>query len=361
MDVTERFWNASLEELKRGFVQEEDHYVCLLCGEQVEKGIVYPEDGVFYEAGRYIRLHIERAHQSVFEHLIRLDKKFTGLSDHQNHLLRLFYEGKSDREVQEAMGIGSASTIRNHRFALKEKERQAKVFLVLMELLKEKDTSDRQPVTRKETEDEKILRKYFPEGTAGPLKTFALKEKQRLVVLREIAKRFEPGRIYDEKEVNQILKQVYPDYVKIRRYLIEYGFLNRKRDGSQYWLEHESKRAEGNAMDRRDELKQLYKEMKPQAGVYQIKNTINQKVFVGSTMNLKTLNGKRFELNAGSNLNKRLQEEWKEFGEDAFVIEVLEVLEPNEDGFFDQKNALEKLEEKWLAKLQPYGERGYNT
>jgi hypothetical protein len=29
---------------------------------------------------------------------------------------------------------------------------------------------------------------------------------------------------------------VYDDYVTVRRYLIEYGFLDRKDDGSQYWL-----------------------------------------------------------------------------------------------------------------------------
>ena len=52
----------------------------------------------------------------------------------------------------------------------------------------------------------------------------------------EISKRFQIGKIYGEKEVNQILKMVYEDYVTLRRYLIEYGFLDRKPDGSQYWL-----------------------------------------------------------------------------------------------------------------------------
>ncbi len=133
------FCNASLEELKSGYTQDEDHYICLLCGKQIEKGIIYPEDGIFYEAGRYIRVHIESAHQSVFEHLINLNKKMTGLSDHQSSLLQLFYQRRSDKEVQQELGIGSASTIRNHRSMLKEKERQVKVFLVMMELLKEKE------------------------------------------------------------------------------------------------------------------------------------------------------------------------------------------------------------------------------
>lgn len=45
----------------------------------------------------------------------------------------------SEAAIQKEMGIGSASTIRNHRFALKEKERQSKVYLAMREQLKEKD------------------------------------------------------------------------------------------------------------------------------------------------------------------------------------------------------------------------------
>jgi hypothetical protein len=61
-------------------------------------------------------------------------------------------------------------------------------------------------------------------------------EHDSLIVLREISQRFQRGRIYREKEINEILKDVYDDYVTLRRYLIEHDFLDRKRDGSQYWL-----------------------------------------------------------------------------------------------------------------------------
>jgi len=249
VDISDNFWNASLEELKRGYIQESDSYICLLCGEKIEKGIIYRHDETLYEAERYMRIHIESAHQSVFDYLIGLDKKLTGLTDHQNHLLRLFYQGKSDKEVQVEMGIGSTSTIRHHRFALKEKERQAKTFLAIMELLKEKDqhapafvpphktakmVDDRYAVT--EEEQKEITKKFLPEGLHGRLKKFPPKEKQRLIILREITGLFEKDRIYPEKEINQILEAIYDDYVLIRRYLIEYGFLERKSDGSQYWL-----------------------------------------------------------------------------------------------------------------------------
>lgn len=249
MGLSETFWSASIEELKQGYIEEDRHYLCLLCGKTTEKGIVYQAKDVFYEAERYMSLHIETEHESVFDYMINLDKKLTGLTDHQNRLLRLFYEGKSDAEVQKDMGIGSASTIRNHRFVLKEKERQAKLFLTLMELLKEKDNhkpafidihktarmvDDRYNLTKEENDE--ILEKFFPEGTDGQLKSFPPKEKQRLVILRALTNRFKSEKIYEEKEVNQILNNAYDDYVLLRRYLIEYGLLDRKADGSEYWL-----------------------------------------------------------------------------------------------------------------------------
>ena len=53
--------------------------------------------------------------------------------------------------------------------------------------------------------------------------------------MRTIAKEFEEGIRYSEVQVNEILKDIYPDYVTLRRYLIEYGYLERTRDGSAYW------------------------------------------------------------------------------------------------------------------------------
>jgi hypothetical protein len=249
MNISELFWNASTQEMKNGYVEKEDSYVCLLCGKEIEKGIIYPNNGIFYEAEKYMRFHIVDFHKSVFEYLIQLDKKITGLTDHQKSLLKLFFQGKNDEKIKQEMGIGSAATIRNHRFVLKEKERQAKVFLTIMELLKEKDSNAPSFLTVHRTakmvderynvtveEREKILKKYLPEGVDGPLTNFSVKEKQKLVILGEIAKRFKLGQIYNEQEVNEILKPVYHDYVTVRRYLIEYGFMDRKLDGSKYWL-----------------------------------------------------------------------------------------------------------------------------
>ena len=372
MKVLDEFWSASPAEQKQGIVEQKGHLFCLLCGEEAEQGVIYPVDGRFYDARRYMRHHIEQEHGSVFLHLSHLDKKLTGLSEHQTTLLRLFFEGLSDAEVQQQTGIGSTSTIRNHRFVLKEKERQAKVFLVMMELLKERDQQpDAKPSmssregsrksSNEQGEREAILAKYVPDQSSGALIRLPRKQKEKQIVLAEIAKRFDPEHVYTEPEVNEILQAIYEDYVTLRRYLVDYSLLDRESDGSGYWLRQPTEQEKGDSeMDRRQELKLQYKETKPQAGVYQIKNVKNGKVLILSSPNLKTMNGKKFMLQQGNFPNPLLQKELEEWGSDAFEFEVLEVLEEKKEPGYKVSDALEKLEEKWLEKVQPFNERGYN-
>lgn len=376
----DKLLNASMEDMKKGYYEEQSCYECLLCGKKVEKGMIYQQDGLLYEAERMMNNHIQKAHVSVFDFLIGLDKKTTGLSDHQNRLLRFFYQGRSDAEIQKEIGVGSSSTIRNHRFALKERERQAKVFLTMMDILKSGKKSpalvtphetaimvdDRYSVT--EDENKTILKNYFPLGPDGPLKTFSMKEKSKVVVIRHLVKRFETDRFYTEKEVNEILKGAFEDFATIRRYMIEYGLMERKPNGSQYWVKKNVGEQKNNIsekkveeLDRRKELLEQYKQMKKDAGVYQIRNTINHKIYIVVTPDLKSMNGRRFELNMGSFKNEELQKDWNLSGESAFAFEVLEVLEEKEEGFFDKKEELKKLKKKWLEKLEPYGDKGYNT
>ncbi|WP_442601961.1 GIY-YIG nuclease family protein [Paenibacillus sp. KN14-4R] len=113
-------------------------------------------------------------------------------------------------------------------------------------------------------------------------------------------------------------------------------------------------------MNRREELKQIAKEIKTEAGVFKITNIRNDKVLVEAMNNLKRMNGQQFTLEMGTHPNKKLQSEFTEFGKDAFKLEVLEVLKKKTEGYFDEKDELKKLKEKWLKELQPYGERGYN-
>ncbi len=55
------------------------------------------------------------------------------------------------------------------------------------------------------------------------------------VVLDHVVTAFEPGAQYTEKEVNTILRAIYPDVASLRRALVDAGLLNRESDGSRYW------------------------------------------------------------------------------------------------------------------------------
>lgn len=115
-------------------------------------------------------------------------------------------------------------------------------------------------------------------------------------------------------------------------------------------------------MKSKKDIKREYKEREKPAGVFQVKNTVNCKVLLGSSQNLEgPLNGHKFMLSIGSHRNKVLQQEWNEYGADKFIFEILETVKVKDDPNFNLSDELTLLEQIWLEKLQPFGERGYNT
>lgn len=62
------------------------------------------------------------------------------------------------------------------------------------------------------------------------------KQNKKIAVLNMIATLFDENKKYSEVEVNEILKPVYDDFVLLRRYLIDYKFLTREKDGSCYYV-----------------------------------------------------------------------------------------------------------------------------
>ena len=92
---------------------------------------------------------------------------------------------------------------------------------------------DRYLITAEERE--KIIKGAFQSLEPLVLRTIPPREKKKVVVLGRIAGELEPGRRYTEKELNAFLKAIHPDYATLRRYLIEYGFMDRERDCSAYW------------------------------------------------------------------------------------------------------------------------------
>ncbi len=252
MDISEVFWSASIDDLKKGYRYHNGFYECLICGTVIEKGIIYQDADTFYDAEKFMERHIAARHGSPFDYLIGLNKKYTGLSDIQKKYMTHSFQHCPDREIARIMGT-SESTVRNHRFKLREKAHQAKVYLALAELMEQNSKvpvspaeGDRLVAVHKsaamidlryavtEEESSKIIRSYFDE--TGHLKEFPAKEKKKIVVLRQIMKNFTPDKKYSEPEVNRILKRIYDDFATIRRELIEYGYLDRTGDCSSYWV-----------------------------------------------------------------------------------------------------------------------------
>lgn len=249
----EEFWNAGIDDVKKGYIEDDNEYKCLICNERFTKGRIYEIDSLLYDAEKAVKLHIENKHTSMLHYLINMNSSFTGISETQKELISLFYEGLSDKDISKKLGIAQ-STIRNHRYKLREKEKSSKLFIAMMELLSEKtnkkinnmdkavlcdapksakSVDDRFNITDKEKE--KVREAYFNEN--GSLKNYPSKEKKKIIVLEEIAENFKKNYKYSEKELNRILKRIYEeDYVAIRRALIEYGYLERNNDCSEYWV-----------------------------------------------------------------------------------------------------------------------------
>ena len=111
----------------------------------------------------------------------------------------------------------------------------------------------------------------------------------------------------------------------------------------------------------RKELNREYAERVKPAGVFQVKNSANGKVLLGSSLNLEgSLNKHRFMLKIGSHTNQALQKDWNESGPDHFVFEILEEVKRKDDPSFNLSDELALVEMVWMEKLQPVGERGYN-
>ena len=97
----------------------------------------------------------------------------------------------------------------------------------LIELIKK----DEQTVDTEEKYKKEVLSRFFKYGKLTQLPN---QRKKREIVLYEIAKCFENGRRYNEKEVNEIILRYNEDYCTIRREMIAFGIMARERE--EYWL-----------------------------------------------------------------------------------------------------------------------------
>jgi hypothetical protein len=254
--MIDKLANMTLEEIKDGymFISQLDKYQCNMCGKEFENGEIFKIDDRYFDAEKMIKIHIQKEHGDVLQHLTTCDKKFTGITENQSELLNMIGLGMTDSEISKKMGVTPA-TIRHQRFTFREKAKQAKLYLAIYELafngmknkkhIDRKDdiidihkgakmVDDRYCITK--AEEDQILLAMFSSLTPLRLKNFSSKEKKKIVILKKIAEQFDKNKHYNEKELNNIIKQIYEDFATIRRYLLEYGFMERTKDCSEYWI-----------------------------------------------------------------------------------------------------------------------------
>jgi len=218
----------------------------------------------------------------------------------------------------------------------------------------------------------KVLDAFFRHGR---LEKLPAQHKKRLIVLEQFAMRFEPGRQYSEQEVTALIMPLFDDYCTIRRLLVDEGLV--LREGSTYWRERKagelalqqalpSQAGKGSrkmaTKTDRAAIKRICKQSAPDMGIYQIRNRSNGRIYVGSSQNLEgTRNSRLFQLRMGRIVfSRELQKDLTHYGADSFEFSVLAVLGKPEPGDSIER-LLSALELQWLEKLQPFGERGYNS
>lgn len=84
-----------------------------------------------------------------------------------------------------------------------------------------------------------------------------------------------------------------------------------------------------------------------ESGIYKIENTINKKIYVGSAKNfIERWGWHKKDLRRNDHHNRKLQNAWNKYGEDAFVFEILETVE--------DLTILIQREQHWMDTLKPH-------
>lgn len=72
----------------------------------------------------------------------------------------------------------------------------------------------------------------------GRFKCYPRKLKPKKLLLSFLSSTFDKRKVYTEIQVNSHLKHFYNDFALIRRDLVDYGFMKRERNGSEYQIKH---------------------------------------------------------------------------------------------------------------------------
>ncbi len=169
---------------------------------------------------RIIELLVQHDELSAQEIIASLDLSQSSVSRHLKQLTSMDY-------LYERRGEGANKTYRLSPFYI---HRTADALNTLF-------TSETIEVAPQASPLSKELRRFLDKN--GKLTTWPVaKQQDKLLILEYLVTFFEPGCVYSEKEVNELLllHSVGKDAAALRRALYEFRFMNRTNDGAEYWL-----------------------------------------------------------------------------------------------------------------------------
>lgn len=237
----------TLTEIEQGWHQTDTAFVCNYCGASFANDQVFPVEDNFYPAAKMIRHHLTTVHPQAIDDLINTDSKYNTLTAKQRTLLSAFATGAKDAIIANQMAV-AAATVRHQKFTFREKAKQAKLYLAIYERVFNQTPAtdslvhlpeqvgiedDRFAITT--AEYNRLVAKYFT--TTAPLRLARWPKHQKaiLAVLKRITVTLPAEQHFTERELTDQLKPIYADFPLLRRYLVDYGFLQRTANGRDYW------------------------------------------------------------------------------------------------------------------------------
>lgn len=124
----------TLNEIRNGYYYnpKEKAYTCRYCGQAFQSGHIYPINGEFFRPEQAAAKHIEADHRGQLWQLLNTDSPYNTLTDTQKELLSLLHLGLSEDQIADKMDI-AVSKVRRQKYALREKAKQAKLYLAIFE------------------------------------------------------------------------------------------------------------------------------------------------------------------------------------------------------------------------------------
>ena len=135
------------------------------------------------------------------------------------------------KKLSDVGAVRSYKTQYYTMYALRAETFSARIIDILREESEEADAQARRDAAYRQ----KTIDAFFE---YGKLKSIPAQRKKKRIILEEIVKAVEPGRIYPEREVNLIIADVHDDFCTIRRDMISEGLMARDQRG--YWRTEEA-------------------------------------------------------------------------------------------------------------------------